>query len=90
MRVRTDEQLRLAMNAPTRPEAKGVSDEARRTLQREWVASWHGRSLADGADAAQHKAWWKQAKKQHGELVAAGRKRFVEGAVMCEACVSCV
>ena len=32
------EQLRLAMNAPTRPEAKGVSDEARRTLQRELSA----------------------------------------------------
>ena len=77
MKVRSDEQLRLAMAAPERPKHDAaVGDEARwRALQNEWVASWGGRLLADDAAAAQRKAWWKQAKKQHGELMQAGKER---------------
>ena len=34
--------------------------------------------MADATDAQQN-AWWKQAKKQHGELVVADKQRFGDG-----------
>jgi hypothetical protein len=69
MKVRTDAQLLLAMRAPPRPDLGAADKSRKRTLQCEWVASWEGRPLAAGASDAQQSAWWKQAKKQHGELV---------------------
>lgn len=79
MKVRTDAQLLLAMRAPPRPDLGAADKSRKRTLQCEWVASWEGRPLAAGASDAQQSAWWKQAKKQHGELVAAGKQRFGNG-----------
>ena len=82
MKVRTDAQLLLAMRARRhghRPDLGAADKSRKRTLQCEWVASWEGRPLAAGASEAQQSAWWKQAKKQHGELVAAGKQRFGDG-----------
>ena len=80
MKVRPDAQLLLAIRAPPRPDLGAAGDkERRRALQCEWVASWGGRPLAAGASDAQQISWWKQAKKQHGELVEAARRRFGDG-----------
>ena len=81
MKVRSDLQLSLAMEAPPRPQyADAAGDETRwRALQVEWVASWDGRLLADAANTVKQKAWWKAAKKQHGELVEAGKQRLAAG-----------
>ena len=76
MKVRSDEQLLLALNAPERPERGAEGDKRWHELQTAWVASWHGRPLPEGATAAQCTAWWKQAKKQHRELVQAAHQRF--------------
>ena len=80
MKVRPDAQLLLAIRAPPRPDLGAAGDkERRRALQCEWVASWGGRPLAAGASHAQQISWWKQEKKQHGELVEAARRRFGDG-----------
>lgn len=78
MKVRPDEQLLLALNAPVRPEYESAAgdEECWHQLQCRRVASWRGRPLPDGASAVQRKAWWKQAKKQHGELVEAAQQRI--------------
>ena len=47
----------------TCPRQIGHADGA----QADWVESWGGASLTE---EARRKAWWKQAKKQHGELCA--------------------
>ena len=75
---RRDEQLELAWAAHlTRPKLdepplKG-DDAARRLAQDGWVESWGGKVLGNEARRA---SWWKQSKKQHGELVAAYEKQL--------------
>ena len=72
-RVRTREQLQLALDAPPRPEDKdaGGDKERWRELQRVWVAAWQGRLLELEASDKKWKEWWKQSKKQHKELLQA-------------------
>ena len=70
-RVRTEEQLKLALDAPPRPEKKDAGGDPTRwrELQRDWVAAWHGRLLeADASDKAWLE-WWRQSKTQHKKLV---------------------
>ena len=72
-RVRSEEQLQLAVDAPPRPEKKDAGgDKARwRELQRNWVAAWKGQ-LLDEADACKEAIaarWWKQSKTRHKALL---------------------
>ena len=85
-RVRTEEQLQLALNAPPRPERKDAGGDSAcgdndskarwRTLQCDWVASWRGRLLEADASAEAWRQWWKQSKSQYKALllVAASNK----------------
>ena len=70
-RVRTEEQLRLAREAPPRPEKKDAGDDMAlwRELQRGWVAAWGGRLLEAGVSDKEWVDWWKQSKKQHKALL---------------------
>ena len=67
---RRDDQLELAWSTrAARPnlEASPLKGDAaaKRAAQDTWVASWGGAPLANESRRA---AWWKQSKKQHGEL----------------------
>ena len=70
-RVRTEEQLRRAREAPPRPEKKDAGDDMARwrELQRGWVAAWGGRLLEAGVGDKSWVEWWKQAKTQHNALL---------------------
>ena len=72
-RVRTEEQLQLALDAPPRPEKKDAGGDAWRwrELQRGWVAAWHGRLLEEDASEVAWLEWWRQAKTQHKKLLQA-------------------
>ena len=65
-RVRLEEQLQLALNAPPRPEWEDAGgDKARwRELQHDWVAAWRGRLLERPASEKAWSEWWKQSRKQ--------------------------
>ena len=82
-RVRTEEQLQLALDAPPRPEMKDAGGDKAcwREMQRNWVAAWKGRLLeeADACNEAIWNQWWKQSKTQHKALlrVAASSKENV-------------
>ncbi len=75
-RVRTEEQLKLALDAPPRPEKKDAGgDKARwRELQRDWVATWSGRLLDEDVGDKAWLEWWRQSKTQHKALLQASRK----------------
>ena len=70
-RVRSEEQLQLALNAPPRPEWEDAGgDKARwRELQHDWVAAWRGRLLERPASEKAWSEWWKQSRKQHKALL---------------------
>ena len=72
-RVRTEEQLQLALDAPPRPEKKDAGGDPTRwrELQRGWVAAWHGRLLDVDASEAAWLEWWRQSKTQHKKLLQA-------------------
>jgi len=74
--VRSDAQLRLADQAPPRPEYSeaGGDHERWKDMQRHWVASWGGK--LPPADDVDWKSWWRRAGAQHRDLIAAARKRF--------------
>ena len=74
--VRSDAQLRLADQAPPRPEypEAGGDHERWKDMRRHWVASWGGK--LPPADDVDWKGWWRRAGAQHRDLVAAARKRF--------------
>ena len=73
MRVRTAEQLKLAVNAPPRPEKNDAGGDTQRfrELQRGWVAAWGGRLLEESASDKEWSEWWKQSKTQHKKLMQA-------------------
>ena len=70
-RVRTEEQLQLAREAPPRPEKKDAGGDAARwrELQCGWVAAWGGRLLEAGVSDKAWTEWWKQSKTQHKALL---------------------
>ena len=70
-RVRSEEQLQLALDAPPRPEWEDAGgDKARwRELQHDWVAAWRGRLLERTASEKAWSEWWKQSRKQHKALL---------------------
>ena len=71
----SDAQLEAAWAArETRPDLSTFeSDEAKHEAMAAWVESWGGAALTNTARRA---TWWKQSKKQHGELVAKQRARL--------------
>ena len=79
--VRTNEQLRLALAAPPRPQyadAQGDNEadrlESWRSLRRDWVATWQGKAPPE-VDS-EWRRWWDRAGEQHRKLVAAAHSRF--------------
>ena len=77
---RTEQQLRLALDAPPRPEYESAGgDEARwQQMRLDWASAWGGRLITNEDGDRDWKRWWKQAKKQHGELLVAARKLLVD------------
>ena len=81
MPPRSAEQLKLALNAPPRPELSdcqacdccdGGDCDSWRELRSTWVQSWRGKPPPEEAGAA-IRDWWKGAKTQHKALLAAAK-----------------
>ena len=76
-KIFSDEELRLVLAAPARPELNGPS-AVQVVEQRAWVSKWGG-PMPEELAGVPHSQWWKRCKHNYDVKLAAARARFGHG-----------